>query len=160
MDTNLFIKKFYKDFQEYTFKNQVLIAASGFTIGIATSDFIKSIIDDIFKPVGISISKYTIDSMSLYIKEYPVIFYILFKVFNFISIVIAWIFTIFVAFFVIEYILNRKIIGLSSVITDKDKGDFMQQKIESQNKNNIIPNSTDIIEINNEEIIIEKYKRK
>jgi len=43
MDTNLLIKKFYKDFQEYTFKNQVLIAASGFTIGIATSDFIKNI---------------------------------------------------------------------------------------------------------------------
>ena len=72
---------------------------------------------------------------------------------------ISWIFTIFVAFFVIEYILNRKIIGLSSIITDKEKGDFMQQKIESQNKNNIIPNNNDIIELHNEEITIEKYKK-
>ena len=159
MDSNLLIKKFYKDFQEYTFKNQVLIAASGFTIGIATSDFIKNIIDDIFKPMGISISSYAINIMHLQVKEYPVIFYILSKIFNFVLLVISWIFTIFVAFFVIEYILNRKIIGLSSVITDKEKGDFMQQKIESQNKNNIIPNNTDIIELHNEKIIIEKYKK-
>ena len=159
MDSNLLIKKFYKDFQEYTFKNQVLIAASGFTIGIATSDFIKNIIDDIFKPLGLLISNYVINIMSLQVKEYPVIFYILSKIFKFVLLAISWIFTIFVAFFVIEYILNRKIIGLSSVITDKEKGDFMQQKIESQNKNNIIPNNTDIIELHNEEITIEKYKK-
>ena len=147
MDSNLLIKKFYKDFQEYTFKNKVLVASSGFTIGIATSDFIKNIIDDIFKPLGLLISNYIINIMSLQVKEYPVIFYILSKIFNFVLLVISWIFTIFVAFFVIEYILKRKIIGLSSVITDKEKGDFMQQKIESQNKNNIIPNNTDIIEL-------------
>ena len=159
MDSNLLIKKFYKDFQEYTFKNQVLIAASGFTIGIATSDFIKNIIDDIFKPLGLLISNYVINIMSFQVKEYPVVFYILSKIFKFILLIIAWIFTIFVAFFVIEYILNRKIIGLSSVITDKEKSDFMQQKIESQNKNNIIPNNTDIIELHNEELTIEKYKK-
>jgi large-conductance mechanosensitive channel len=159
MDSNLLIKKFYKDFQEYTFKNQVLIAASGFTIGIATSDFIKNIIDDIFKPLGLLISNYVINIMSLQVKEYPVIFYILSKIFKFVLLAISWIFTIFIAFFVIEYILNRKIIGLSSVITNKEKGDFMQQKIESQNKNNIIPNNTDIIELHNEKITIEKYKK-
>jgi hypothetical protein len=97
--------------------------------------------------------------MHLQVKEYPVIFYILSKIFNFVLLAISWIFTIFLAFFVIEYILNRKIIGLSSVITDKEKGDFMQQKIESQNKNNIIPNNTDIIELHNEKITIEKYKK-
>ena len=159
MDSNLLIKKFYKDFQEYTFKNKVLVASSGFTIGIATSDFIKNIIDDIFKPLGLLISNYVINIMSLQVKEYPVIFYILSKIFKFVLLAISWIFTIFIAFFVIEYILNRKIIGLSSVITNKEKGDFMQQKIESQNKNNIIPNNTDIIELHNEKISIEKYKK-
>ena len=93
------------------------------------------------------------------LKNILLFFYILSKIFNFILLFIAWIFNIFVAFFVIEYILNRKIIGLSSVITDKEKGDFMQQKIESQNKNNIIPNNTDIIELHNEKIKIEKYKK-
>lgn len=159
MDSNIFIKKFYKDFQEYTFKNQVLIAASGFTIGIATSDFIKNIINDIFKPLGLLLFNYIINSMHLTVKEYPVIYNIFLKLFNLLSLVIAWVFTIFFAFFIIEYILNRKIIGLSSVITDKEKGDFMQQKIESQNKNNIIPNNNDIIELHNEKLTIEKYKK-
>jgi large-conductance mechanosensitive channel len=159
MDSNIFIKKFYKDFQEYTFKNQVLIAASGFTIGIATSDFIKNIINDIFKPLGLLLFNYIVNSMHLTVKEYPVIYIIFFKLFNLFSLVIAWVFTIFFAFFIIEYILNRKIIGLSSIITDKEKGDFMQQKIESQNKNNIIPNNNDIIELHNEKLTIEKYKR-
>lgn len=158
MDSNLFIKKFYKDFQEYTFKNQVLIAASGFTIGIATSDFIKNIINDIFNPLGLLLFNYIVNSTHLTVKEYPVIYNIFFKLFNLLSLVIAWVFTIFFAFFIIEYILNRKIIGLSSIITDKEKGDFMQQKIESQNKNNIIPNNNDIIELHNEELTIKKYK--
>lgn len=138
-------------------KNQVLIAASGFTIGIATSDFIKNIINDIFKPLGLLLFNYIINSMHLTVKEYPVIYNIFLKLFNLLSLVIAWVFTIFFAFFIIEYILNRKIIGLSSVITDKEKGDFMQQKIESQN--NIIPNNNDIIELHNEKITIEKYKK-
>lgn len=159
MDSNLFIKKFYKDFQEYTFKNQVLIAASGFTIGIATSDFIKNIINDIFNPLGLLLFNYIVNSTHLTVKEYPVIYNIFFKLFNLLSLVIAWVFTIFFAFFIIEYILNRKIIGLSSIITDKEKGDFMQQKIESQNKNNIIPNNNDIIELHNEELTIKKYKK-
>ena len=53
------------------------------------------------------------------------------------------------------YIFN----DIQDIITDKEKGDFMQQKIESQNKNNIIPNNTDIIELHNEKITIEKYKK-
>ena len=44
---DLFLTKFYKDFQEYTYKNKVLVAASGFAIGIATTDLLKSIITDI-----------------------------------------------------------------------------------------------------------------
>lgn len=159
MDYNLFVKKFYKDFQEYTFKNQVLIAASGFTIGITTSDFIKNLINDIFKPIIFYLFSYFVAKMPINIKSHPILFNIIFKITNFISLVFIWIFTIFIAFFVIEYILNRKIIGLSSVVLDKEKDDFIKQKIESQNKNNIIPNNTDIQELNYQDTIIEKYKK-
>jgi hypothetical protein len=44
--------------------------------------------------------------------------------------------------------LNRKIIGLSSIITDKEKVDFNKQKKESLTKNNIIPNAVDRQELN------------
>jgi len=59
------------------------------------------------------------------------------------SILLVWISTIFISFFVIEYILNRKIIGLSTIITEEDKVNFDKQKEKSLEKNNIIPNAID-----------------
>ena len=147
---DLFIKKFYKDFQEYTFKNQVLVAASGFAIGITTSDFIKNIIDDIYKPFIIFISSYILKLLPITKKDYPILFTFIFKFFDLLSIIFIWLSTIFIAFFVIEYILNRKIIGLSSVMLDKEKDEYLKQKNESKSKNNIIPNNIDIIELNNQ----------
>ena len=147
---DLFFKKFYKDFQEYTFKNQVLVAASGFAIGITTTDFIKNIIEDIYKPFIIFASSHIIKLLPISTKEYPILFTFIFKFFDFFSILFIWLSTIFISFFVIEYILNRKIIGLSSVILEKEKDEYRKQKIESQSKNNIIPNKKDIIELNNQ----------
>ena len=151
MFIDIIFKKFYKDFQEYIFKHEVLIAASGFTIGIATSDFIKKLIDEILKPIAILIGTFILSFFSLSIKQHPIIYYITNKIINLISLVTAWLFTIFVAFFVIEYVLNRKIIGLSTVILDKDKKEFKEQKKESKKKNNIIPNYNDIIELRKDE---------
>jgi len=147
---DLFFKKFYKDFQEYTFKNQVLVAAWGFAIGITTTDFIKNIIEDIYKPFIIFASSHIIKLLPISTKEYPILFTFIFKFFDFFSILFIWLSTIFISFFVIEYILNRKIIGLSSVILEKEKDEYIKQKMESQSKNNIIPNKTDIIELNNQ----------
>lgn len=147
---DLFFKKFYKDFQEYTFKNQVLVAASGFAIGITTTDFIKNIIEDIYKPFIIFASSHIIKLLPISTKEYPILFTFIFKFFYFFSILFIWLSTIFISFFVIEYILNRKIIGLSSVMLEKEKDEYKKQKMESQSKNNIIPNKTDIIELNNQ----------
>ena len=147
---DLFFKKFYKDFQEYTFKNQVLVAASGFAIGITTTDFIKNIIEDIYKPFIIFASSHIIKLLPISTKEYPILFTFIFKFFDFFSILFIWLSTIFISFFVIEYILNRKIIGLSSVILEKEKDEYIKQKMESQSKNNIMPNNIDIIELNNQ----------
>jgi len=150
---DIFFSKFYKDFQEYTFKNQVLIAASGFAVGISTTDFIKSITHDILKPISISLSLYLFKVSHLPIKKYPMIYNISILFYNFISLCLIWLSTIFISFFVIEYILNRKIIGLSSIITDKEKVDFNKQKKESLTKNNIIPNAVDRQELNDIEIM-------
>ncbi len=78
---DLFFKKFYKDFQEYTFKNQVLVAASGFAIGITTTDFIKNIIEDIYKPFIIFASSHIIKLLPISTKEYPILFTFIFKFF-------------------------------------------------------------------------------
>jgi large-conductance mechanosensitive channel len=129
-----FFTKFYKDFQEYTYKNKVLVAASGFTIGIATTDLLKSIITDIINPNIIKL----VSSLSLISPlaiKYPFVFSIVKGFSNFI-----WLITIIVSFFVIEYMLNRKIIGLTSNVQDDEQKQFIKEKIISKEYNNILPN--------------------
>lgn len=158
MNYDIFFEKFYRDFQEYTYKNQVLIAASGFAVGIVTTDFIKSIIHDILKPLSMSIYKIFLEVSPLPLSKYPILYGTIFVISNMVAIFTIWIVSIFVSFFVIEYILNRKIIGLSSVMLDKEKDDYIKEKIESKTKNNIIPNEIDRKELEHDKILIEKYK--
>jgi len=146
---DLFLTKFYKDFQEYTYKNKVLVAASGFAIGIATTDLLKSIITDIINPNIIKL----VSSLSLISPlaiKYPFIFNIVKGFSNFIWLFIIWLITIFVSFFVIEYILNRKVIGLTSNVQDDEKKQFIKEKIISKEYNNILPNEKDKIDIEND----------
>ena len=153
---NLFLDKFYKDFQEYTYKNQVLIAASGFTIGIATVDLLKGILNDNINPLIVNLFKNLL-AISPVAKKYPTIFHYLYNLTSILWLFIVWILTIFLSFFVIEYLLNRKIIGLSSSIPIEEKKDFIKEKIASKDKNNIIPNEKDKKEIAIEKELIENY---
>jgi len=153
---NLFLDKFYKDFQEYTYKNQVLIAASGFAIGIATVDLLKGILNDNINPLIVNLFKNLL-TISPVAKKYPAIFHYLSNLTSILWLFIVWILTIFLSFFVIEYLLNRKIIGLSSSIPVEEKKDFIKEKIASKQKNNIIPNENDKKEIAIEKELIENY---
>lgn len=150
----LFFNKFYKDFQEYTYKNKVLVAASGFAIGIATTNLLKSIVDDILTPLIIKLVTFIIALSPLYTK-YPIIYYVVSKISNFIWLFIVWLLTIFVSFFVIEYILNRKVIGLSSSVKDNEKKEFIKEKILSKKNNNILPTEKDKVQIENERELVE-----
>jgi large-conductance mechanosensitive channel len=158
LNYDIFFQKFYRDFQEYTYKNQVLIAASGFAVGIVTTDFIKSIIHDILKPLSTSVYKIFVRVSPLPLSKYPILYGTIFVISNIIAIITIWIVSIFVSFFVIEYILNRKIIGLSSVMLDKEKDEYIKEKIESKTKNNIIPNAHDREELKHDKTLLEKYK--
>jgi large-conductance mechanosensitive channel len=145
----LFLTKFYKDFQEYTYKNKVLVAASGFTIGIATTNLLKSIIDDVISPNIIKLFS-SLTLISPLAIKYPIIFNFIKNISNIIWLFIIWIITIFCSFFVIEYILNRKVIGLSSNVQDDEKKQFIKEKIISKDNNNILPNEKDKIDIEND----------
>lgn len=150
---SIFFKKFYKDFQEYVYINEVLVAASGYTIGIASYNFLKSLIDEIIEPVILFILKNMIIISPIY-NKYNNFFN---SLGNFIWLTLVWIITIFLSFFVIEYILNRKIIGLSSiVVSNKEKNDFIKNKIVTKEKANIIPNDKDKKEIEIEEQILKE----
>lgn len=148
----LFLTKFYKDFQEYTFKNKVLVAASGFAIGIATTDLLKSIVNDIVSPNIIKLFS-SLTLISPLAIKYPIIFDFIKNISSIIWLFIIWIITIFCSFFVIEYILNRKVIGLSSNIQDDEKKQFIKEKIISKDNNNILPNEKDKINIENDKML-------
>tara|TARA_B110001450_G_scaffold256924_1_gene289527 strand:+ start:539 stop:1015 length:477 start_codon:yes stop_codon:yes gene_type:complete len=148
----LFLTKFYKDFQEYTFKNKVLVAASGFAIGIATTDLLKSIVNDIVSPNIIKLFS-SLTLISPLAIKYPIIFNFIKNISSIIWLFIIWIITIFCSFFVIEYILNRKVIGLSSNVQDDEKKQFIKEKIISKDNNNILPNEKDKINIENDKML-------
>lgn len=150
----LFFDKFYKDFQEYTYKNQVLVAASGFAIGMATTNLLTNIVDKILTPTIIKLFTYILTLSPLYTK-YPILYYIVTKISDFIWLFIVWLLTIFVSFFVIEYILNRKIIGLSSSVKADEKKEFIKEKILSKQSNNILPTIKDKVQIENEKELVE-----
>lgn len=150
----LFFDKFNKDFQEYTYKNKVLVAASGFAIGMATTNLLSNIVDDILTPAIIKLFTFIITLSPLY-NKYPVLYYIVSKISNFIWLFIVWLLTIFVSFFVIEYILNRKIIGLSSSVNDNEKKEFIKEKILSKENSNILPTEKDKVQIKNEKELVE-----
>ena len=148
----LFFTKFYKDFQEYTYKNKVLVAASGFAIGIATTDLLKSIVNDIINPNIIKLFS-SLTLISPLATKYPILFDFTKNIFNFIWLFVIWLITIFVSFFVIEYILNRKVIGLSSNIQDEEKKQFIKEKIISKDNSNILPTEKDKINIENDKLL-------
>ena len=150
----LFFDKFNKDFQEYTYKNKVLVAASGFAIGMATTNLLTNIVDDILTPAIIKLFTFIITLSPLY-NKYPILYYIVSKISNFIWLFIVWLLTIFVSFFVIEYILNRKIIGLSSSVKDNEKKEFIKEKILSKENSNILPTEKDKVQIENEKELVE-----
>lgn len=148
----LFLNKFYKEFQEYTYKNKVLVAASGFAIGIATTDLLKSIVNDIVSPNIIKLFS-SLTLISPLAIKYPIIFNFIKNISSIIWLFIIWIITIFCSFFVIEYILNRKVIGLSSNVQDDEKKQFIKEKIISKDNNNILPNEKDKINIENDKML-------
>ena len=151
---DIFLQKFYKDFQEYTYKNQVLAAASGLAFGFATNQFLTNLVDNVFLPIIKSFIDY-IALLSPIPHKYPLLWKILTIIFNIFWYFIIWIVTIFVSFFLIEYILNRQIIGMTSKIPEEEKQDYLKSKVQAKIKSNILPTEKDKQDIQNEESIIE-----
>lgn len=143
---DIFFEKFYKDFQQYTFKNKVLASASGFAFGFATNEFLANILNKVLLPAINEVIK-TFVAMSPIPTKYPMLWSILKSLSTILWLLFVWISTILIAFFLIEYILNRKIIGMTSTVIGEEKQEYIETKIESEKKNNILPTENDKIDI-------------
>lgn len=143
---DIFIEKFYKDFQQYTFKNKVLASASGFAFGFATNEFLANVLNQVLLPAVNSLVD-VIVSISPIPTKYPMLWSGIQSLSKIFWLLFVWIATIIISFFLIEYILNRKIIGMTSNVIGDEKKEYIETKVEAEKKNNILPTETDKIDI-------------
>ena len=154
---DIFIEKFYKDFQQYTFKNKVLASASGFAFGFATNEFLANLLNEVLLPAVNNVVK-TFVAISPIPDKYPMLWSGIQSLSKILWLFFVWITTILISFFLIEYILNRKIIGMTSNVIGDEKQEYIETKAESEKKNNILPTEIDKIDIEIEKQETDKVK--
>jgi large-conductance mechanosensitive channel len=153
-------KKFYRDFQEWAYSNEILVAATGFCIGVATKEVIEKVLNDIIKPFLVFLVKLTyihlvFDTETLY-NTYGG--YIILSIGKFIWDMFQWGIIIVMAFILLEYFLNRTIIGMKSVVKTQNTTDFVKAK--AQAKESIVPTKTEMKELERTEKVEEKAGKK
>ena len=154
---DIFIEKFYKDFQQYTFKNKVLASASGFAFGFATNEFLVNLLNEVLLPAVNSIVKVFV-AISPIPTKYPLLWSGIQFLSKLVWFLFVWIATILISFFLIEYILNRKIIGMTSNVIGEEKQEYIETKVEAEKKNNILPTENDKIDIEMEKQATDELK--
>lgn len=121
--------KFYTDVQHFVFANSVLSAAAGFSIGAALKSLIEDLMDKFVLPILVFIVKsikrrLTNENGHLYwflVRLQP-LFDIGWSVIMFVSIVIL-------TFVVLEYVINKEILGMRTRVRLADKDDFSASRV-------------------------------
>jgi large-conductance mechanosensitive channel len=152
-------KKVYRDFQEWAYSNEILVAATGFCIGVATKEVIEKILNDIITPLITFLIKLTFVQLALDDSfASSNLGYVINKFGRLLWDIIQWVIIIVMAFLLLEYFLNRKIIGMKSVVKAQNTTDFVKAK--AQAKENIVPTKTEIKELEINEKLEEKAGEK
>jgi large-conductance mechanosensitive channel len=149
-------KRFYRDFQEWAYSNEILVAATGFCIGVATKEVIEKMLNDIVTPLFAFIIKLTyvhhlVNAEAFTSSNIGYMVKILGKL---TWDIMQWVIIIVMAFVLLEYFLNRKIIGMKSVVKTENTKDFVKAK--AQAKESIVPTRTEMKELEKTEKIEEK----
>ena len=140
-------KLIYHDFQQFMFSNNVLIVATGWGIGTATKDMIERLVKDMVVPIMQWISKISFISDS-YSKLQGYVATTKWEGFlqglgNITWDFMIWIFIIFMTFVLLEYFLNRWLIGMRTTVAEEDNQRFVKAKAAA--KENIIPDNKDLV---------------
>lgn len=123
----------FNDIQEFFYSNNLLLTACGYTIGITTYNFITSTLQ-IFIPFFIYIGKYILNTDLLYfgINKSGFIYITIIKIAEILLNTFVWLFTMFMTFVLLEYVLYNKIIGLKTTIKEATKTDYVISKISAK----------------------------
>ena len=140
-------KLIYHDFQQFMFSNNVLIVATGWGIGTAPKDMIERLVKDMVVPIVRWISKIGFISDN-YSKLQAYVATTKWEGFlqglsNITWDFMIWIFIIFMTFVLLEYFLNRWLIGMRTTVADEDSERFVKAKAAA--KENIIPDKKDAV---------------
>ncbi len=140
-----FAKQIYHDFQQFMYTNNVLIVATGWGIGTATKDMIERLVKDMVVPliqwisqIGFINRGYT--QLVRYVASTKWEGF-LNAVSNITWDFMIWIFVIVMTFILLEYILNRWIVGMRTTVPEKESAQFAKAKAAA--KENIIPDKKD-----------------
>jgi hypothetical protein len=143
----LLYKKFYSDFQSFIFTNNILITASGFTIGIATNDLIQENIK-LFTSLIVSIYNKISGNYNIYMGLGLSKNILLNTIINTITVLVLnisiWMITLIFTFIILEYILNNQIFGLKSTLKEGDEKDFIISKVSAKQHDIIPKDDTDL----------------
>jgi large-conductance mechanosensitive channel len=142
---NSVAKQMYHDFQQFMYTNNVLIVATGWGIGTATKDMIERLVKDMVVPLIHWISKIGFinkgyNSLLEYVAATKWEGF-LNAVSNITWDFMIWIFVIVMTFILLEYILNRWIVGMRTTVPEQDSAQFAKAKAAA--KENIIPDKKD-----------------
>jgi large-conductance mechanosensitive channel len=143
------VMKFRSDFQEFAFTNKFIASCVGISIGIATKEYIQNILNKIVLPILYKIGK-ILFSHRIYQMFAPY-----HTIINFSSELIwdtiNWIILIVLTFIILEYVLNRKILGLKNAIAPEEEVKFLKAKKDAMKKSIIIPDDDEILELKQKE---------
>lgn len=144
--------RLYNDIQKWSYANNVVNQAGGFTIGYSTWHFISSLIV-LISPLFIIIGNYFKNiGKNIGIEKTGFLFKIIKLLLELLILIGKWLFTILVTFLLLEYMFNNKLLGLKSNIKDNEKKDFIVSKMELKTEKS----SEKIIEEDNKEKLIGK----
>lgn len=152
MKMHYVLEKFYLDFQEFMYSNRVVVAAAGWAIGAASNTYIQHFMNEVVLPIIIAVTT----MFQAYLAQIlsPSILGYLSILFRLLWLSLVWVVSIFMAFFILEYILNRSIIGTSSNLNTDDRYKFIQAEINAKRDENIIPTKQQVDMIKQERDII------
>jgi len=144
---NDLIVKFNSDFQQFVFSNDILVVASAYSIGLATHELIIHIFSLLLPLKLYIISKFMLfDNLYLGFVKFPFLYGLVTGFFSLLFHFFKWLITIALTFFLVEYLLNNKIVGLKSTVKEEQEKDFIVSKI-SAKKDNDTPIQKKVAEI-------------
>jgi large-conductance mechanosensitive channel len=139
--------KFYRDFQEWAFTNNIVIGAAAFALGVATKELIEKLLNEALRPSLVFLFQIAFfkELYARLLSSMPSKSIVPFL--NTLGLVgwsvLEWMLIIVLTFIILEYFLNRNIIGLKSTIKEDQKKDFAKSAAAADHES-IIPSVRDV----------------